>query len=214
MRVDGHALHALHDEVRPPARALTSVEELGDVGMGQLGEDLSFRAEAALGTAAQELNGEDFEGPVLVERLFHPSDVAHDTHASTSQLADHLPHSEPGAGGHATHRVALILLTGEGIERARPLVGREQGEDLLRHTLVPGVSTHPARPLDRVLLEGLEEELLYRLPARVAHADASSCWVSQARATVQSRFTVAGDMPMAVAVSRTPIPPNTRHSTT
>ncbi len=68
-------------------------------------------------------------------------------------------------------------------------------------------------PFSRGPLQGGVEDLLNPRPIdRRIHL--LSSLFRKARASVQSRFTVAGEIPRASAVSSTPIPAKNRHSTT
>jgi hypothetical protein len=96
-------------------------------------------------------------------------------------------------------------------------VCREQRGHLSAETQVAGTGGIQ-KPLarGRLTIERRREKLLDPAPALgggTRHASPSSR-LSQARAMVQSRFTVAGDVPNASAVSSTLIPPKKRHSTT
>jgi hypothetical protein len=71
--------------------------------------------------------------------------------------------------------------------------------------VIPTLPCQQTRAARRRALDRRTEYLLDALPALVAHAPSSL--FSQARASVQSRFTVAGEISSASAVSSTLMPP-------
>jgi hypothetical protein len=98
----------------------------------------------------------------------------------------------------------------ESVERARPLVRREQG--LYFPTKIAVARTRGIEEFlsgRRLAIQRRREQLLDLAPALGGGAGhpSSSSRLSHARAMVQSRFTVAGEVPNASAVSSTLRPP-------
>src|SRR5215469_9428605 len=70
VRVDRDAFHIFHDEVRQSFHAGAAVEKTRDVGVIQLGQDLSFGAEAKHHAGVRpEIAAHDFEGDLLLVSL-------------------------------------------------------------------------------------------------------------------------------------------------
>ncbi|MEM7351389.1 MAG: hypothetical protein AAF657_11320, partial [Acidobacteriota bacterium] len=73
--VDASALDALHDEVGSAVFGRAAVEQLGDVGMVELGEDLALATEAAPKALGGRRGAEELDRNVLLERLLASSEV-------------------------------------------------------------------------------------------------------------------------------------------
>ena len=221
------AQRAAFDELRGDVGfAVDLVERVdgADAGMGQRPGGARFSAQAiALRRIADQARWQRLErdGPAEpgVDRPVHA------THAAAADLADNPVRPDrlsrlqrrsfvPAAlaGCSTGDRRARIL--GEqrgqivrrlGQERAGPRVVAHQRDDLFAHRRIVRRSIgEPAAQVGRRLLDRLLEELADLLPPLAGHAASPpSSRNSQARASAQRRFSVAGDMPSTSAASST-----------
>jgi hypothetical protein len=88
--VDGQAVDVLHDEVGQPVFGSAAIEEVGDMGMVEGGEDLSLASEALqvrLGGAGRAYN---FDGDILQVVVVNANRLEDGAHSSFANLRDHL----------------------------------------------------------------------------------------------------------------------------
>ena len=83
--VDGLALHVFHGEVGQAVRRGTAVEQLGDVGVVEGGQDLALGAEAADQLLAVGLRTQQLEGHLLLELVVRAGGQVYRAHAAASQ---------------------------------------------------------------------------------------------------------------------------------
>ncbi len=213
------------------------------LGWSSAAAALASNAEAFLGLrVASQLRVQEFERDTASEAGV-ACDI-HDAHAATANALQQLVlrdglSLERGAGGgwreagdgrvqHATGFVRTqqrfdfsteFRLSGAGVvEEWGALIGfqREHGEQQCTGALEQFLCADAGRDLWWWCGSRLRTGVLagiHRLDApRLVSLPSSRC--SHARAIVQSRFTVAGDVDSASAVSSTLMPPKNRHTTT
>ena len=98
--IDGHALHVLHDEVGQPLLGGAAVQEPGDVGVLQPGEDLPFAPEEAEDLLAVRA-ADHLQRDPLLELLVGPRGEPHRSHPPAPQLADQLVRTDAPLGVEA-----------------------------------------------------------------------------------------------------------------
>jgi len=95
------SVHKLEDEVRQVAGADAGVEELGDVGVVEAGEDLLFALEALEQGGGGEGGVEELDGGAHVGLAVDAAGEPDGAHAATAEFALEFPRSEAEAGGEA-----------------------------------------------------------------------------------------------------------------
>ena len=207
VEVQGQALHVLHREVGVPVLGRASVDQAGDRGMLESGQDAAFPTETLDEERRPGPSAEQLERHLLEVHVVVPPRTVHGAHATTPDLGRDGVGADPPpdeVGALCRRPLAHRRLQ----EAARGLVGPQQRLDVppelevvstgLRHE----GGAQLGRPLDRLV-----EDPLQLLPARGRHATPPSSRNSQALAIVHARFTVAGDSPRRAAVSSTDKPP-------
>ena len=203
------AVQVLAGDVGPAVDFLERVDGR-DVGMDERGGRPGFASQPLLLGAGPAERGHRLQGhPAVQPRVLG---LEHDAHAAA---AEH-PHQPIGAEHRAglqarrQQRVARLdrRLGGRRIEEpVRAGVGGEQRLDLAPHVVGgPGRRQPGGARLTR-LVERACEQLPHFAPALRGHAAPSSAFLRNARASVQWRFTVAGESSTAAAVSSTVRPP-------
>ena len=207
--VDRRSFDVLHDQVRNAAGGRAAVEQAGDVGMLERGQNLPLLPEAlqqrlAAGAAANEFDGDTlFEFGILARRQ---KDGAH---AAVPELADDAIRSDedvlpPGVGGVDEVPDGLFE------KSRRRVVLLEQPLHLgTKIRIAATVEQQPARVA--VEVDRGVEQRAHALPEcsveRLGGHDAFIAPRSQARAMVHSRLTVAAEISSASAVSSSVSPP-------
>src|SRR5262249_1600560 len=129
-------------------------------------------------------------------------------HSSRPEGSDHFPDADFGGSGFGDRELGIAVEEPRGA-----VVVAEQGENLAREVALRAAGVRDealafiGRPIERLM-----EQLADPPPAPIHELPESSRW-SQARASVQSRPTVAAEMPSNAAVSSTESPPKNRSST-
>ena len=208
--VDGFAIDAFHHEVRFAIGADAAIEQGGDVGVLQAGQDLPFAQEAFARGGRIGAGSDQFQCRLLGVGTVAALDRVYRAHATA---ADHLAHapgtdaaSEHGVGC-ATRRLRLqCLAPGRDVAAERLAgagVGVEQRLHLLAQCLVAvaqGIDLLQARLAGEV---GDDVEDRQRAPPAfgrgVAHVPSSAS--RNARARRQSRRRVRSLMPSIAAIS-------------
>ena len=93
----GNAVDELHHQIRRPVGREAAVEQAGDVGMGQLGEHLSFGAKALDGVGVARARSEDLDGDVLPILAVGALGAIDRAHAAASEDAHEAPRPETAA---------------------------------------------------------------------------------------------------------------------
>src|SRR5439155_26386506 len=83
---DRSPLHALHDDDGTAVRRDPAVEEAGDAGMLQAGQDLALLEKPAFRVNARHAPLQELDGHLLVELAVHTLGQVHDTHTAFAQL--------------------------------------------------------------------------------------------------------------------------------
>ena len=121
--IDGFAIDALHHEIRFTVGADAAIEQGGDVGMLQAGQDLPFAQETfardrRVGTGADQL-----ERGLLRVRAVAAFDRMHRAHAAAADGADDLPRADRTADG----MVGVGVVIGERVAPRRGVTGERFG---------------------------------------------------------------------------------------
>ena len=217
---DPGAFDELHDEPGDAVFGGATVEQAGDVGVFEAGEDLAFAAEAAEDEIGVEAGAHQFDGDFGFVLIVGANGEIDGAHASGADFAD-----EPvGADAAPFHAGLPRDVAGDGENGAVDFgddkalgdaVAFEKGGDLGEQFPVAGAGFfEPAGKGFRRLVESAAEDVLDPFPAfrfrRQSQAPtflaATSRW-SQATAVRCSRTTVAEEIPRAWATSSRSKPP-------
>jgi hypothetical protein len=114
--VQGHPVHVLHGEPGLALRRDPAVEQPGDVGVIQAGEDLPFGEEAAEDLVGVHAALDQLEGDPLLELPVGALGEIDDPHPAAPQLADRAIRPDP-----LLHPLVLQLEHGPGDERGGAL---------------------------------------------------------------------------------------------
>lgn len=104
--VDGFAVHMLQHQVGlPPVGSHTGIEQAGDVGMVQLGQDGAFAREALAVARAQQPAAQELDGHTGLVAAIAAVGAPHAAHAAFAQQGVQRVGAEAvaGPGGHAGH---------------------------------------------------------------------------------------------------------------
>ncbi len=101
--LDGPALHELHDEPRAAIGGSSAVEQTGDVGVIERGQDAALMAETLEHRIGVHSPLHHFDGYAFFERAIGAHGGVDGAHASTANLFHHFPRAQPPSG----HRFAL-----------------------------------------------------------------------------------------------------------
>ena len=112
--VDGVAFDVLHDEVRTAIRGGAAIEEPGDVGVVEGGDDLSFAAEALDDAFLLHAEADDFEGDELGVVLVGAGGEIDGSHASGAELALDGIRADVGGVGFVGLAVCFFEELGDG----------------------------------------------------------------------------------------------------
>jgi hypothetical protein len=135
-------LHELHYEVRVPLRRRAAIDQAGDVGMFEPGENLALVAEPADREMALVPSADQLDGDALLELLVGADRQIDGAHAAPSDFADELPRTHPGPG-----QVGLSVFSASRLgvrsslglhEIPRRLMRLQQRHDFGPQLLVPG----------------------------------------------------------------------------
>ncbi len=194
--VDRHAVHALHDEVGIALLADAAIEQCGDVGVAQAGQQLAFAQEAFARGRGVGHGADQLERRLLVVGTvgaFHGVDRAH---AAAAEDRDHPPGAErpteQSAGVAIPVRRAALRRPGEDRE-GRVVVGVRR-----QHRLEPGAQRvvacaqglQPGLALAGRQVHDLFEDLQRPPPQRIGVVHGAVSAASSARALRRSRRTV------------------------
>ncbi|MEZ4654917.1 MAG: hypothetical protein R3E12_15350 [Candidatus Eisenbacteria bacterium] len=172
-RGDGLAVDELHGEPGSTVVGDAAVDEGGDVGMGESGEDASFAEEAALHLFSVESAADELEGHALLEGRVDPFGEEDRAHAPAAELVKDAPPPDLLAGEIGTQgledigRGGGVLAQGGSFEKsARAPVGGENRLDLDPELRIV-VATVVEKPLDlrRGQIESLIQDLVDPHPA-------------------------------------------------
>ena len=95
MDVDGFAIDVLHDEVRRAIRGLAPIEQAGDAGVGQVGEELSFVAQSRENVGTRERPADELDRDFrFVLGVIALGEVDR-THATMADLTDQSVGADP-----------------------------------------------------------------------------------------------------------------------
>jgi hypothetical protein len=173
---DGDALDVLDGEVRLPLVADPTVEQPGDVGVAQPGEDLALGQETAVDPVGVDAVSDQLEGDLLPELAVGPLGEIDDAHPPAGELAD-----DSVGADDAAHRVVLRRRrAGEPpavqLEEAPGRgVGLEQPLHVPAELRIGAVLGEPPRPLlGRQLERGVEEPVGFMPVEPGGRHDASS----------------------------------------
>ncbi len=214
--VPGLAVDVLEGEKGNALGIGAGIDEAHDVGVVERGEDVALVLQAAprLRRQASADDALDRHGLRVVAIAVRP------VHDPGTALAD------PGVDHEPAHsrarRQGVDHIVGQTIGRymfgqRRCVLVREQfGHVLGQRGVVHGEICEQASTCRGVGRKGLDEHGLHLLPARgvASRAHGASSRASQSRARVQSRLTVATEMPSTCAISSSSSPPKKRSSTT
>jgi hypothetical protein len=129
--------HVLHDDVRRPIRRRPGVEQVGDVGILEAGENLLFLSEALSGIGAGHAGRDDLDGDFLPELTVDSIREIDSSHPAASDLAHELVRPE-AASGEARLVEGHDELGGMVEKGARAVMGGEQAPDLSAELHVVG----------------------------------------------------------------------------
>ncbi len=193
--VDGQAIHQLHPQPGNPIFRGSSVQDPGDVGVLQPGQDLPLPSEAGLHLRTLQSAPKDLDRHLLLKGLVRPLRQIHDPHTTFAQL----PAEAVGADASTIHRKWRFLQ-----KTSRAIGGLYQ---LLQLPPQSRVADRGQRrcPLLRGQLQQVGQPLPDLLPAQHLHADVGVerriSRLNHARAVAQERLTVAGEVCNRTAVS-------------
>ncbi len=130
--VEGRSIDILHDEVGTTVLGDASVQEAGDVGMGDPRQDLSFGEEASPDVVASDVAAVQLERDPLFELPVRAPSEVDRAHSAAADLLDDFVSTDAGAGhrcrGGGSDRAPKAL--GHSVEPAVPRVRFEELEYL------------------------------------------------------------------------------------
>ena len=165
------ALHVLHGEVGTALGGGAPVEEPGDVGVLEAGQDLALASEALEHLVGVDAAAQQLERGALLERAVGPVGQVHHPHAPPTDLAIDPP------GAHAltdegARRLRLVRQVAHvGVERTvedaagRFRGGHQRQQFCAERRVVAGQPFGEGGPLRAGRLEKTVEQRLERLPA-------------------------------------------------
>ena len=204
--VDGFAIDALHHEIRFAVGADAAIEQGGDVGMLQAGQDLPFAQETFARDRRIGARADQLERGLLRVRAVTAFDRMHRAHAAAADGADDLPRADRtadrmvgsgmviGKGAAPGRRVASEWLGGVGVGVEQRLDARAQRVIACAHRLERACALRGIEFGDCV-----EDRQRASLVFEFAHGDISAS--RNARALRQSRRRVRSLMPSISAIS-------------
>ncbi len=218
--VDGCAVDQFHDQIGHSIVGGATIEQAGDVGMVETGQDLALVAEALQDELVVEAATHQLDGNLMLELAIDADGAVDLSHAAAADFLKDVVGADPAADTRGRRRRAQVGQRSDGgiaQETAlRQQVGAQQRFDFGPEVGIDGKDlVEVGAALDRVETQGVIEHFLYLLPLFPFHAGALreiSRW-SQIRAVVHSRETVAGDMPSTSEVSSIERPAKKRSST-
>ncbi len=169
--VDRLPVDVVHREVGEVVGSAAAVEQPGDVGMVQRGQDLALRPEARENMVRIHASLDQFDRDSLVEPAVRPLGQVDGAHSTPAQLADQAVRTDPPSDDRL-----LAFRTRECDRRRldeapRPLVRDEQPLDLgAERRVLAALPIEQRRPCIRGKRQGGMEERLEPLPAVSAHA--------------------------------------------
>jgi len=110
--VDGDALDVLHDEVREAFGGGSTVEEEGDVGVIEVGEDLTFAAEAFEDLGVFAIAEDEFDGDLFAVLIVGAGGEVDGSHAATADFAENFVLADAGGWLH----FSLVEELGDGVD--------------------------------------------------------------------------------------------------
>ena len=213
--IDALAFDVFHDEERPPVGSAAAVDEVGDEGVVEIGEDLALAAEAFQDFGRIHAVLDQLEGRLLPEIVVADGQVD-SAHSAAADLADYAPvahaRADDGVGAHECLGRAFHRRSDGSV--AFP-VGSQQRLDFAADFGPGGARVVEEDPLlaGRQVGGGVEQ-ILDVVPvfhggnqAPAATARPSSSRRSQAWATLSSRRTWGTSRPRAAADSSAVSPP-------
>src|SRR6185503_7731337 len=210
----------LHHEIRQAFVRGAAIDQARDVGMIEIGEDLSLGTQTLQDEVAVITRWHELDRHFLVVLSIDTARAIHLAHAAVTDERNDLVRADPltdPAVAAREHFTATHVRSGGPIDDSIGLIVRiEQRHDLGAQRRVTCASfVEVTIALGRVELARRGENIFHALPAIRSHAPSpvviSRC--SHARAIAHSRFTVAGETPMTSAVSLMLRPPKKRSST-
>src|SRR5690606_20208878 len=230
---DGTAIHVLHHQVGLALLGDAAVDQRRDVGMTQARKNLPLCAKALHCTFATRMTMQQLDRNALLILIVGTHGLAHRTHAAETDA----PCDLPNAKSHALPIIGSFDRIGRDTPndvRVEALIGAlvsiEQTEQLVVQPAFAGTALLDEararfwRKLERLLEQFLQQCHPLGRQRRFAHGPmpSSSCEISgassirssMARAKIQSRFTVAGEISRAAAACSISSPPKKRSSTT
>src|SRR6266516_3195853 len=217
------ALYVLHREPGQSIRSDPAVEQPGDVGMIQRGEDLPLLQEPLDSAVVPGAPGrQHLEGDALLVLVVGALGKIDGTHAAAPELAEDAVRTEPrpcigevGEGGRVVEE-GCGQRRRRDVEHGSRLGTLEERRHLgPEHRVVDAALFDERRPLRGLELQGTVRGIEHAPPPRSGNRSThrrARC--SQPLALVQSRRTVRAVTPNASAVSSSVNPPKKRHSTT
>jgi len=107
--VDRHAVHVLHDKVGNAIGAGAAIQEAGNVGMFELGEDLPFAPKALDHRRVLAILLQEFDGHTFVKLGVIPNRFVNETHPSRCNASDDAVGPEELSGLHWTGIEGYVL---------------------------------------------------------------------------------------------------------